>query len=127
MEEVGNDTIDCYPSLERGIKKILIVSEQKFKELESDLKAFFQGLRGRPVSRSSRLKANSGQILQPQKPSEALSSKFGSKERFRDYEPTNAIHFNTCEWRRWVRVQEWFSQYAQGAEEKIFLKGVLYK
>ncbi len=39
----GNDTIDCYPSLERGIKKILVVSEQKFKELQKDFKSFFKG------------------------------------------------------------------------------------
>ena len=39
----GNDTIDCYPSLERRIKKILILNEQKFKELEKEFGLFFQG------------------------------------------------------------------------------------
>jgi hypothetical protein len=32
----------------------------------------------------------------------------------RDYEPSNAIQVNECEYRRWCRVSEWFRTYGQG-------------
>ena len=122
----GNDTIDCYPSLERGIKKILVLSEQKFKELQKEFESFFQGLRGRVSQRSSLPGANKRQILKPPSPFKALTSKFDSGDltkRFGDYEPTNAIYTNTSEYRRWCRVAEWFNQF--GPDAKIFQRPLL--
>lgn len=114
----GNDTIDCYPPPEGKIEKILIVSEQKFKELQKDFRLFFQGLKGHCHQRSSLLKANRGQIFKPKPSSQRFSPELSveNTRSFPDYEPTNAIYLNTCDRRRWVRVKEWFSQYAQGAQ-----------
>ena len=119
----GNETIDCYPLEQREIKKILVLSEQKFKELQKEFKLFFKGLNGRISQRSSLLKPKRRQFLEPQEPRKGSAQKFDSEghpQRFRDYEPTHAISLNTSDWRRWVRVKEWFSQYAQGAQEQIF-------
>ena len=123
----GNDTIDCYPLGEGGIRKILVVSEQKFQELEKEFQSFFQGVRGRLAARSSLPGANREGNCRLKPPAETFAPKFAATENpghFRDYEPSNAIYLNTCEWRRWVRVKEWFNQYAQGAEEQILEKGV---
>ena len=115
----GNDTIDGYPLKEREIKKILVVSEQKFKELQKDFQSFFKGVNDRLTSRSSLLEANKRQIFRPKLPHQTFVPEFDQTEstgHFRGYEPTNAIYCNNSDWRRWVRVKEWFSQYAQGAE-----------
>ena len=137
----GNDTIDCYPLGKGEVKKILVVSEQKFKELQNEFKLFFKGLKGgseqlgcgseqlgcRNSQRSSPLEAKSEQILKPPEPLKGSASKFNSRDptrRFRDYEPTPAISCNNSDWRRWIRVQEWFSQYAQGAAEQILQKEI---
>ena len=115
----GNDTIDCYPPLTGEIKKILVVSEQKFQEIQKEFKAFFRGLRGRLKPNSLNVEAPRGQIFKLKPSCEAFAPKFSLKDltkNFRDYEPTKAIYFNSSDWRRWVRVKEWFSQYAQGAE-----------
>ena len=112
----GNDTIDCYPSLERGIKKILVVSEEIFKKLQKDFRLFFKGIRGQSGQRSFKLEAAKGQNVQPKTPEQVFISKFAPREHaahFQDYEPTNAIYCNTSSWRRWIRVREWFDQYAQ--------------
>jgi hypothetical protein len=102
--------------LERGIKKILVVNAQIFKKLENDFKLFFQGLKARSISKSWLLRATGGRILGPQRPSKAYEPKIGpedSQKRFDDYKPTNAIYCNNSDQRRWFRVKEWFTQYAQ--------------
>jgi hypothetical protein len=38
-------------------------------------------------------------------------------EHTRDYEPSNAIQVNECDFRRWCRVSEWFNTYGQGIYE----------
>ena len=122
------DTIDSYPLVKEGIKKILVVSEEKFKEIEKNFQAFFKGLDGRLSKRSSLLEANKGQILKPQRASEGITAKFDSEEltkNFLNYEPTNAIYCNTSDRRRWIRVQEWFAQYSQEAEKQKFPKEML--
>ena len=43
-ENNGNDTIDSYPLERGGIKKIFVVSEQRFKEIQKELKLFFKGV-----------------------------------------------------------------------------------
>jgi len=124
----GNDTIDCSPLLERGIKKILIVSEQKFKELEKEFGLFFQGLRDRLSQRSSLPEATRGPISRSQEPSAAPDLKIDSEDltqHYRDYEPTNAIYTNSSEYRRWCRVSEWFNQFSPDAE--IFKRSLLIK
>lgn len=45
-----------------------------------------------------------------------LDTPYTTERIWRDYEPTNAINLNTCDYRRWVRVKEWFNTFAQGAE-----------
>jgi hypothetical protein len=98
----------------------LIVSEQKFKALEKDFQLFFKGLRDRLVKRSSFLGPTRGQLSGPKEFLKAFEAKINSENparRFRDYEPTAAIYVNECQYRRWCRVNEWFGQYAQGAEE----------
>ena len=128
LVEIGNDTIDRYPSLEAEIKKILVVSERKFKELQKDFESFLQGVRGRIHQRSSLLEATRGQIFRPRQPSAASDSRIGSKDFTRhcqDYEPTNAIYTNSSEYRRWCRVNEWFNQFSPDAE--IFKKSLLIK
>ena len=124
----GNDTIDCYPLGKEGIKKISVVSEEKFKEIEKDFQTFFKGLDGRLRKRSSLLGANKGQILKPQRASEGITPKFNSQDltrNFLTYEPTNAIYCNTSGRRRWIRVQEWFAQYGQEVEKQKLPKEIL--
>ncbi len=120
MKFCGNDTIDCYPSLERGIKKILVVNEQKFQEIQKEFKAFFKGVRGQSGQRSLNLGAARGQNLKPKLLSQGFTPKLipESPGRHQNYEPTNAIYCNTSDWRRWIRVREWFSQYAQAEESQ---------
>ena len=124
----GNDTIDCYPLGTEEIKKILVVSKEKFKEIEKNFQAFFKGLDGRLNKRSSLLGANKRQILKPQRASEGITAKFDSEEftrNFLNYAPTNAIYCNTSDRRRWIRVQEWFAQYGQEVEKQKFPKEIL--
>ena len=126
----GNDTIDCYPPETLEIKKILVVSEKIFKAIQNNFNLFSRGLTGRPVAQSLNLGADRGQIFEPKSPAQTFISKFSptqSPEYFRDYQPSNAIYTNYSDQRRWMRVKEWFSQYAQGAEEKIFEKEILAK
>ena len=124
----GNETIDCYPSFKEEIKKILVVSEQTFKKLQKEFRLFFQGLKSRLSQRSSLLRPNRRQILRPQQPPKASGQKIGLRtplRGFRDYEPTNAIYCNNSDWRRWVRVKEWFSQYGPESDDQKFQKMIL--
>jgi hypothetical protein len=34
-----------------------------------------------------------------------------------DYEPTNAIYVNECDYRRWCRVNEWFAEFGSEPEK----------
>jgi hypothetical protein len=38
-------------------------------------------------------------------------------KRQTDYEPTNAIYVNECDYRRWCRVNEWFAEFGPDAEK----------
>lgn len=38
------------------------------------------------------------------------------KKHYSDYEPSNAIYVNDCDYRRWCRVKEWFDQYSPDNE-----------
>ena len=38
-------------------------------------------------------------------------------EHTRDYQPSNAVYVNECDYRRWCRVNEWFKNYGQGIYE----------
>ena len=35
----------------------------------------------------------------------------------RNYEPTPAIYFNECDYRRWCRVNEWFAEFGPEVEK----------
>ena len=126
--EVGNDTIDCYPLGRGEIKEILVVSEQKFKKIQKEFRSFLKGVQVRFDARSSLLGANKEEIFRPQRPSKAITPEFSSENRtrrFRSYEPTNAIYCNISDYRRWMRVKEWFDQYGPEAEKQKFLKEIL--
>ena len=45
-------------------------------------------------------------------PSPQTKTKGVAKNEYQaDYEPTNAIACNDADWRRWVRVKEWFNDH----------------
>jgi hypothetical protein len=102
---VGNDTIDPYPLIPEKAEKILRITAAislKINRSFKDFRAFIQG----PVCCE---KAS----LRPQRSKLALL-----KERYqRDYEPTNAIYVNECDFRRWCRVGEWFKEFGPDAQK----------
>jgi len=114
----GNDTIDRYPLYCGAVEKILCITERTFKVIKEDFNAFCRHATSRVKTRSSNVGPKNRLICKP-------IPRVFNERRFRDYEPTQAIYFNGCDWRRWIRVKEWFGQHAQGAEEHIFQKTIL--
>ena len=115
----GNDTIDPYPLIPRGAAKILCITPKTYAEIcraYKSLRAFCRGLSGRPAKRSLDL----GQIKKD------FSKKLPSnaeKTQFSDYEASNAISVNECDYRRWCRVSEWFKEFGQDSDANM--KGYL--
>ena len=111
-EKHGNDTIDPYPLIPRGAAKILCTTPKTYAEIcraYKTIRAFCRSLSGRPAKRSFNL----GQIkkdFSKKLPSDA------EKTHLSDYEASNAISVNECDWRRWVRVKEWFNEYGPDAD-----------
>jgi hypothetical protein len=97
----GNDTIDPYPLIPKGARKILVVKKDIFEKLKRHYQSFYKGLAGQLI-RQLRPKAK-------KKPSKSFQP---HRERFYPYEPSPAIAVNECDYRRWCRVNEWFSQHA---------------
>jgi len=96
----GNDTIDRYPLCASGAVKILCITPKVWGEIS---KAFegFRRLIKEPAPRK---------VLE-QAP-RAQSKGVAKNECQTAYEPTNAIRCNDADHRRWVRVREWFNDYA---------------
>ena len=100
QEWTGNDTIDPSPLIPGEAAKILCITPETFTEISQAFNAFLGFLKGhksRDVFRPKRLSA----------PKEALPEDTYQ----RDYEPTNAIYVNECDYRRWCRVNEWFAEF----------------
>ena len=98
----GNDTIDPYPLIPVEAGKILCITLKTYAEIKQTYKTFRNSIK----SKVQRI------IVEPPRPSEApLEVGFQ-----RDYEPTKAISCNDSDWRRWVRVKEWFNEYGPDAE-----------
>jgi hypothetical protein len=101
----GNDTIDPYPLIPGEVTKILCITSKTYAEISQAYRAFRSFIK-RPAPRKA---AEPG--YQPKPKSTVLAA-----NHQRDYEPTNAIYCNDSDWRRWVRVKEWFNEYGPDAE-----------
>lgn len=109
MRFLGNDTIYPYPLIPAQATKILCITDETFKNIQEAYQAFCRGLRGRSLKRS----LNPGQIKKNFLGQKQPNPK---KTHFSDYEPTQAIYVNECDYRRWCRVSEWFNQYGPDAQ-----------
>jgi hypothetical protein len=101
----GNDTIDPYPLFPREARKILIVKNNIFKELAKRYQVFCRNTIGHPVktpTKSARVKI------------EPLKSK---ARHWSAYEPSGKEYINDYNWRRWVRVKEWFQEFGPNAQQ----------
>jgi len=95
----------------RGPAKILCITPKTYAEICRAYKtilAFCRGLSGRPAKRSFNL----GQI---KKDFSEKNQPDNENNRFPDYEPSNAIYTNECDYRRWCRVNEWFTEFGPEA------------
>lgn len=92
----GNDTIDRYPLCSSGAVKILCITPKVWGEIYQAFEAF-QRLTKAPAFRKVLEQAT------------RTKSKSVAKNKYPDYEPTNAIRCNDADHRRWVRVKEWFN------------------
>jgi hypothetical protein len=108
LKKAGNDTIDPYPLIPAETGAILIVLKDIYEELRERYAAFRRGFR-RPRRRSSLRKAVRGPILS-RKPAQP------DKRQILTYQPSNAISFNECDYRRWCRVTEWFREFRPEVE-----------
>ena len=104
-EHCGNDTIDPYPLIPGKAAKILCITPETFTKIGQAFKAF-RGFIKTPPPR----KVEARQFL---KPKDVLVK----AKRKKDYEPTNAIYVNECDYRRWCRVNEWFAEFGPDAEK----------
>ena len=106
----GNDTIDPYPLFPKEAEKILIIKKDIFKEISSWYQLFRQSFENKQIKVSERPK---------------LSKDYSSKDQiqrnttrhFSRYEPSNKEYINDYNWRRWVRVKEWFHEFGPDAEK----------
>ena len=104
----GNDTIDCYPLIATGAKKILCITDETYTAISLAYKTFRAFIK-RPAPKNI-IKA--AKNLRPEKI-------ILQRERQPAYEPSNAIHTNTCDYRRWCRVTEWFNQFKETQNRSI--------
>ena len=98
----GNDTIDPYPLIPAGAEKILCITHETYTAICLAYKAFRAFIK-RPIAKD---------IVKPPKKTASRKIILRTKRSY-DYEPSNAIHTNTCEYRRWCRVTEWFNQFGE--------------
>jgi hypothetical protein len=98
---VGNDTIDPYPLIPREAAKVLCITHEAFARINREYHRFQNSIR-KPALR----KTAARQITKPEDAQK-------NQTRPINYEPTNAIYMNTCDYRRWCRVSEWFAQFTE--------------
>lgn len=101
----GNDTIDPYPLIPVEAKKILCITQSTYLNIYQAYQAFRESIKT-VVQALPALKTMAPTIHQPI-----------TYEYTRDYQPSNAIYVNECDYRRWCRVSEWFNTYGQGIYE----------
>jgi hypothetical protein len=107
--EGGNDTIDRYPLGSIGAVRILCLTSKVWSQIYKTFEGF------RRLFKEPLLRKTSAQNLR-------LKPKRISKNDPCPiaYEPTRALSLNDADWRRWVRVKEWFNEYpseSDGAEK----------
>ena len=102
----GNDTIDPYPLIPRETAKILCITLKTFTEISQSFNAFRKFIKP----------AVPQKCIEPKYPSEPKNNILEVNYQS-DYEPTNAIYVNECNFRRWVRVKEWFNQFSPDAQK----------
>ena len=110
----GNDTIDPYPLMPWEAKKILCITPKVFALISRAFKTFRRSIKT-PYSRKVVNHACNPGVKK-------LMLQTCSQ---RAYEPTDAIQCNICDYRRWVRVKEWFNDYnpdAQTSKRTLFIK-----
>jgi hypothetical protein len=102
----GNDTIDRYPLCASGAVKILCVTPKVWGEIYKSVEVFRRLIKGpaprKVLEQAPRTKAKG--VLK--------------NECHAAYEPTQAICCNDADWRRWIRVKEWFNEYPTETAEK---------
>ena len=86
--------------------KILCITLKVFTEISQAYKTFRDFIK-KPAPRKV---AKPKRLLEPKLV--LLKTKYQ-----RDYEPSNAIQVNECNFRRWVRVKEWFNEYSPDTEK----------
>lgn len=111
MATFGNDAIDPYPLIPVEAAKILCITSETFAEINCAFHGFRDFIK-RPVPRKAKEK-------QTPKPKDD----WPEVKHQTDYEPTNAIYVNECDYRRWCRVNEWFAEFGPEVEksERILL------
>ena len=87
-------------------EKILCITLKTFTEISQAFKNF-RGFIKIPAPKK---------IAQPKFPPKPKATLLEVKHQ-RDYEPSNAIQVNECNFRRWVRVKEWFNEYGPDANK----------
>ncbi len=101
----GNDTIDPYPLIPWEAMKILCITPEAFALISKAFKIFrdsIKTLHSRKVLKHIRNPV----------PKKLMPRTIPQ----RAYEPTDAIQCNICDYRRWVRVKEWFNEFNQDME-----------
>ena len=102
----GNDTIDPYPLISEEATKILCITVKAFTEISRSFKAFRDFIKTTVPQK----------FIKP----EFLPAPKNNTQEVNyqsDYEPTNAIYVNECNYRRWCRVAEWFNQFNPDAQK----------
>lgn len=89
--------------------KILCITDKTFKDIQASYQVFCRWVSGRLTRRSPHLEPLKEKFLVQKQP-------IVNKRHFLAYEPSNAIYVNTCDYRRWCRVKEWFNQYGPDVE-----------
>jgi hypothetical protein len=101
----GNDTIDPYPLIPREAEKILCITQATFLNIHRAYQVFQEFIK--PVT----LIKPALKIIAP------TTHQTIAYQHTHDYQPSNAIYVNECDYRRWCRVSEWFNTYGQGIYE----------
>jgi len=106
IKRLGNDTIDPYPLIPGEAAKILCITPNTYAEIYRAFSSFRSFIKKPIVQRAvqfQRHQESKSRVLEANGPS--------------DYEPTNAIYVNECDYRRWCRVNEWFAEFGPEAEK----------
>ena len=107
----GNDTIDPYPLFPEEVRKILLIKKNIFEELAARYRDFRASLARQAAQTPVKLTRTA--VVPPKSQTKRCSA----------YEPSGKDYINDYNWRRWVRVKEWFHEFGPNAQKPE--KGVL--